>query len=348
MVWKQPTLRINPKLVDFPLNFFYRTAMKIFHAAYNSKASVLLVAFGLVFGSAALAVGAINTPEDGYNFCVNNTTKVVSFPAASKCPKGSTSLILGIKGQDGAAGLTGATGLNGRDGKDGKTLWNGTKDPENNWGAPGDMYINATTRTLFGPKNLDGTWPVGVSMYGPKGDQGPAGPAGVAGATGPAGVAGATGPAGPAGVAGATGPAGAAGATGPAGAASAGGGGPLYIASASSGFLDTTATRVARLNLPAGTYLLNLNVYTYAQFGSGPITCRIDATTTDTSDAITISSSVNQGRGMMGRSQSITLVTQRDVDANCFSLNGGTSSMLGLIIMGGTFTAVQVSSVITQ
>jgi hypothetical protein len=112
--------------------------------------------------------------------------------------------------------------------------------------------------------------------------------------------------------------------------------------------LDTTATRVARLNLPAGTYLLNLNVYTYAQFGSGPITCRIDATTTDTSDAITISSSVNQGRGMMGRSQSITLVTQRDVDANCFSLNGGTSSMLGLIIMGGTFTAVQVSSVITQ
>jgi hypothetical protein len=130
--------------------------------------------------------------------------------------------------------------------------------------------------------------------------------------------------------------------------ASAGGGGPLYIASASSGFLDTTATRVARLNLPAGTYLLNLNVYTFAQFGSGPITCRIDATTTDTSDAITISSSVNQGRGMMGRSQSITVVTQRDVDANGFSLNGGSSSMLGLIIMGGTFTAVQVSSVITQ
>jgi hypothetical protein len=108
-------------------------------------------------------------------------------------------LVVGSKGQDGAAGLTGATGLNGqngRDGLDGKTLWNGTKDPENTWGSPGDMFINSITKTLFGPKNLDGTWPVGVSMVGPKGDQGLIGLPGINGAnggSGPAGPAGANG-----------------------------------------------------------------------------------------------------------------------------------------------------------
>ena len=68
-------------------------------------------------------------------------------------------------------------------------------------GAPGDMYINATAKTLFGPKNLDGTWPAGVSMVGPKGDQGPIG---ITGATGPQGPGG-SGPAGATGAAGADG-----------------------------------------------------------------------------------------------------------------------------------------------
>ena len=107
--------------------------------------------------------------------CINVKTKVVTHPGTTKCPRGSAPLKLGAKGQDGINGLTGATGLNGRDGLDGKTLWNGVKDPENNWGTPGDMFINSVTKTLFGPKNLDGTWPVGVSMVGPKGDQGPIG-----------------------------------------------------------------------------------------------------------------------------------------------------------------------------
>jgi hypothetical protein len=58
------------------------------------------------------------------------------------------------------------------------------------------MFINSITKTLFGPKNLDGTWPVGVSMVGPKGDQGLTG---LTGATGPQGPSGGSGPAGPAG-----------------------------------------------------------------------------------------------------------------------------------------------------
>jgi hypothetical protein len=138
-----------------------------------------------------------------YLLCADIKTKVVTHPLGNQetCGKNSVSFVVGAKGPNGATGLTGATGLNGVDGKDGKTLWNGTKDPEITWGAPGDMYINATAKTLFGPKNLDGTWPAGVSLVGPKGDQGPIG---LTGATGPQGPGGS----GPAGPTGATGPAG--------------------------------------------------------------------------------------------------------------------------------------------
>jgi len=138
-----------------------------------------------------------------YLLCTDINTKVVTHPLGNleTCGKNYVSFVVGAKGPNGATGLTGATGLNGADGKDGKTLWNGIKDPENTWGAPGDMYINAATKTLFGPKNLDGTWPTGVSLVGPKGDQGPIG---LTGATGPQGPGG-SGPAGPAGATGAAG-----------------------------------------------------------------------------------------------------------------------------------------------
>lgn len=141
--------------------------------------------------------------QTNYLLCADNKTNVVTHPIGNQktCGQNAVSFLVGAKGKDGATGLTGATGLNGADGKDGKTLWNGTKDPEITWGAPGDMYINATAKTLFGPKNLDGTWPIGVSMVGPKGDQGPIG---LTGATGPQGPGGS----GPAGATGATGPAG--------------------------------------------------------------------------------------------------------------------------------------------
>jgi hypothetical protein len=57
------------------------------------------------------------------------------------------------------------------------------KDPESTLGAPGDMFINTTTKTLFGPKDLTTSWPAGVSMVGPAGS----GTAGATGATGAAG-----------------------------------------------------------------------------------------------------------------------------------------------------------------
>jgi hypothetical protein len=172
---------------------------------FRNKSSVFLLVLALIVGGlGAQATGLLNTSSGGYLVCVNSTTKVVTHPGTSTCPKGNKKLVLGAQSIAGANGSTGAAGLSGkdgRDGQDGKTLWNGVKDPESTWGAPGDMFINATTKTLFGPKNLDGSWPAGVSMVGPAGATGVAGPAGPSGPQGPggSGPAGATGPAGAAG-----------------------------------------------------------------------------------------------------------------------------------------------------
>ena len=166
----------------------------------RNKSSVFLLVLALIVGGVgAQATGLLNTKSGGYLVCVNSKTKIVTHPGASSCPMGSKKLVLGAQGAAGAIGLTGATGLSGKDGtdgKDGKTLWNGVKDPESTWGAPGDMFINSVTKTLFGPKDLTTGWPAGVSMVGPAGA---AGPAGATGAQGPAGASGGSGPAGAAG-----------------------------------------------------------------------------------------------------------------------------------------------------
>jgi hypothetical protein len=198
-----------------------------------NKSSVGLLIIALVVGGiGAQATGLLNSPAGGYLVCVNSTTKVVTHPGTSICPKGSKKLVLGAQGLAGATGLTGAAGLSGKDGidgKDGKTLWNGVKDPDSTWGVPGDMFINATTKTLFGPKNIDGSWPDGVAMVGPVGATGVAGPAGATGSTGAAGPAGATGSTGAAGPAGATGSTGSTGAAGPAAAVSCANGGVCVV-----------------------------------------------------------------------------------------------------------------------
>ena len=196
----------------------------------RNKSSVFLLVLALIVGGVgAQATGLLNTSSGGYLVCVNSKTNVVTYPGTSNCPKGSKKLVLGAQGAAGTNGLTGATGLSGRDGtdgKDGKTLWNGVKDPESTWGAPGDMFINSITKTLFGPKDLTTGWPAGVSMVGPAGA---AGPAGATGAQGPGGASGGSGPAGPAGATGAQGPGGASGGSGPAGATGATGPSALKI-----------------------------------------------------------------------------------------------------------------------
>ena len=175
----------------------------------KNKSSVFLLVLALIVGGVgAQATGLLNTSSGGYLVCVDSTTKVVTHPGTSICSKGSKKLILGVQGVAGTNGLTGAAGLSGKDGsdgKDGKTLWNGVKDPESTWGAPGDMFINSVTKTLFGPKDLTTGWPAGVSMVGPAGAAGAAGAAGLTGAQGPGGASGGSGPAGPAGATGANG-----------------------------------------------------------------------------------------------------------------------------------------------
>ena len=163
----------------------------------RNKSSVFLLVLALIVGGVgAQATGLLNTASGGYLVCVNSKTNVVTYPGTSSCPKGSKKLILGAQGPAGTNGLTGAAGLPGRDGtdgKDGKTLWNGVKDPESTWGAPGDMFINSVTKTLFGPKDLTTGWPVGVSMVGPAGATGATGAQGPAGATGATGATGTNG-----------------------------------------------------------------------------------------------------------------------------------------------------------
>jgi hypothetical protein len=151
----------------------------------RNKSNVFLLVLALIVGGVgAQATGVLNTQAGGYLVCVNSKTKVVTHPGTSKCPKGTKRLVLSAEGKAG---------------KDGNTLWNSTTDPISTFGAPGDFFINSETNTLFGPKNLDGTWPAGVSVVGPKGDQGPIG---VTGPTGSQGSGGGSGPAGPQGVAG--------------------------------------------------------------------------------------------------------------------------------------------------
>ena len=178
----------------------------------RNKSSVFLLVIALIVGGiSAQATGLLNSPTGGYLICVNPKTQVVTHPSISKCPKGYEKLILGVQGEAGSTGITGAAGFAGKDGsngKDGKTLWNGVKDPESTWGAPGDMFINSVTKTLFGPKDLTIGWRAGVSMVGP------AGATGATGLTGLQGPGGASGGSGPAGAVGATGAVGAVGATG--------------------------------------------------------------------------------------------------------------------------------------
>ena len=170
------------------------TTSMFFSILTQKKTSLALLVFALLIGGVSVqAAGVLNTSSGGYLVCVNSKTKVVTHPGTSTCPKGNKKLVLGAQGVAGVDGITGAAGLSGKDGtngKDGNTLWNGVKDPESTWGAPGDMFINSVTKTLFGPKNLDGSWPAGVSMVGPPGAAGVAGPAGPSGPQGPGGGSG--------------------------------------------------------------------------------------------------------------------------------------------------------------
>lgn len=87
----------------------------------------------------------------------------------------------------------------------------GTAPPTGGIGQNGDLFIDRTNRTLYGPK-ASGSWPTGIDLsFGPTGLQGVTGPTGATGIQGPTGATGSTGAQG---IQGVTGPTGATGVTG--------------------------------------------------------------------------------------------------------------------------------------
>jgi len=153
----------------------------------TSKSGIaLLTAFLVIGGIGAQGAGLLNSPSGGYLVCVNSKSSALTHPNSAKCPAGFQRLFLGAQGAPGITGAAGLAGQDGKNGQDGKTLWNGVRDPEITLGTPGDMFINTASKTLFGPKNVDGTWPFGVSLVGPQGSQGPQGATGAMGANGDA------------------------------------------------------------------------------------------------------------------------------------------------------------------
>lgn len=313
----------------------------------RKKSIAVLASFLLLVGVAANGAGVLNTPNSGgYLVCAKPENRIITHFANSKtamCPKGFLKVRIGAQGIKGVPGLTGATGLsgsNGKDGKDGKTLWNGIKDPESSWGAPGDMFINSTTKTLFGPKNLDGSWPAGVSMVGPKGDQGPIG---LTGATGPQGPGGS----GPAGATGAVGPAGANGAAGAAGSNGVDGLGPVYIKTNDG---DTNATQAGvqaiSLSLPAGTYLLTYSTLTYAYFQTSEyIFCGIEDSNVSVARAVYINSvSELNNRKFLTQQKTVTLSEPGVVKVYCKTFYADNT----VSVTQQVFTALKVLSATIQ
>ena len=94
-------------------------------------------------GSVAYSANIFNTPETGYLLCVNQKTKIVTYPATQKCPSGTSRLILGAQGAQGAQGLQGEAGLQGDIGAAG---------PQGEIGATGAQGLKGD----IGPQGIQG------------------------------------------------------------------------------------------------------------------------------------------------------------------------------------------------
>ena len=90
----------------------------------------------LLTGSVAYSANLLNTPETGYLLCVNQKTKLVTYPATQKCPSGTSRLIIGaqgpagVQGEKGEPGQQGAQGLKGDSGAQGEKGQIGPQGPQ--------------------------------------------------------------------------------------------------------------------------------------------------------------------------------------------------------------------------
>ena len=128
-----------------------------------NKSSLILLTLTLVVGGVGAQVsGVLGSPTDAYLVCVDSKSKIDTHLGTTSCPEGSVRLV-GVS-QD----VSESDGSKGNNGK----LWIGINDPGSKLGKPGDIFINSTTKTLFGPKSSKTSWGIGFSMVGSKGDQG--------------------------------------------------------------------------------------------------------------------------------------------------------------------------------
>ena len=86
----------------------------------------------------------------------------------------------GPMGPAGPKGDIGAQGAQGIPGKDGNLFHYGTKAPAATLGNIGDMYLNKSNSTLYGPKTSAG-WGTGLNIKGATGAKGDKGDTGAAG-----------------------------------------------------------------------------------------------------------------------------------------------------------------------
>jgi Collagen triple helix repeat (20 copies) len=250
-------------------------------------------------GTYPLRVGSSNRPERGIAVTLGGPGAAgpvgPAGPAGAQGPQGPA----GQVGPDGPAGAAGATGPAGPAGPAGAAGSIGPSGPDGSQG-PAGAIGESGAQGPAGPQGptgaMGGQGPQGA--IGAAGTPGPAGTDGATGPQGPQGIAGAAGPVGPAGPEGAQGPAGPQGIQGSVGASGPQGpqgpvgpkgptgnkgptgdpGANIYIGG---GFFSTTAAdsgstlltpakasftgwtrseEVARLDLPAGTYLISAKV----------------------------------------------------------------------------------------
>jgi hypothetical protein len=92
-------------------------------------------------GSVAYSANIFNTPETGYLLCVNQKTKIITYPATQKCPSGTSKLILGARGAQGTQGIQGEKGEKGDLGPQGIQGITGEMGPQGERGLTGPQGI---------------------------------------------------------------------------------------------------------------------------------------------------------------------------------------------------------------
>jgi hypothetical protein len=138
----------------FYANTGHNFVMDLREVIIRSRFIIGLIVGMALTGSFAYSANLFNTPETGYLLCVNQKTKVVTYPSTQKCPSGTNRLILGaqgpqgIQGEKGELGPQGIQGLKGETGPQGETGATGSQGVKGDTGAQGPQGPQANLRAV--------------------------------------------------------------------------------------------------------------------------------------------------------------------------------------------------------